>query len=278
MNKLKELSQVIRSSMIILVGVVFTIGLFESCRYDKAKQSIDDSNSTTAENEFQKNNEYGIDESTTSNTISYGIDDFTSSSNQINYKRAAIVAHDFVEEKMGKCKWNIHDIRGEEMSDDNQFMVMEKFTRDGKEYIYKIIIKYFGNDDDWAETKNWDYSQLTIENVSTGKQSFYYGNLKDRERKKDAGKTIQVDGVTFTLLEKNLPNYVSFSHKGTLKRNQIANALLKIKEQYDCQIIYLFRYPKSEAGEDYLCYQYGCVFDNEHNKAYNSLNDYKNNK
>jgi hypothetical protein len=162
-----------------IISVCFLVWLLAACHSSKNDNSnLDEITSQ----EIQTQEDDAIVESGSSTVCSS--DDYGTSNGQINYKRAAIVAHDFVEEKMGKCDWSIYNITGEQLSD-NQFKVMEKFTCKGDEYIYKIIIKYFGDNDDWTETKNWDYSQLTIEKVSTGEQAFYYGNLKDKERKKD---------------------------------------------------------------------------------------------
>lgn len=86
----------------------------------------------------------------------------------VDYKKAAIIAHDYVEEKIGKCNWKTYNITGKELSNPSQFEVMEKFTCNDEEYIYKIIVQYFGEGKEWNDTKNWDYSQLTIENVKTG--------------------------------------------------------------------------------------------------------------
>lgn len=90
----------------------------------------------------------------------------------VDIKKAAITAQDFVEDRLGKCNFPLLDVRGEELST-NYFKVMQKFTRkaDGEQYIYRIYIKYNGGE--WEDRNNWTVNGLTIENTMTGRQYHY---------------------------------------------------------------------------------------------------------
>ena len=78
-----------------------------------------------------------------------------------------------------KCNFKDLDIRGEEMNVPNRFNVLQSFTakKDGveRQYVYKCILQFNGGE--WSETSNWDFSTLTVEDVNTGRQWNYYGNL-----------------------------------------------------------------------------------------------------
>ena len=100
---------------------------------------------------------------------------------KVTLNQAAITAQDYVKQHFFfKCKFNDWDIRGEEMSVRNRFNVLQKFTckKDGveRQYVYKCILQYKGGD--WTDTSNWDFSTLIVEDMNTGRQWKYYGNLR----------------------------------------------------------------------------------------------------
>ncbi|MBQ6037320.1 MAG: hypothetical protein IJL37_01455 [Bacteroidaceae bacterium] len=91
--------------------------------------------------------------------------------------RAAIMSEDIVKEKMRyPAEVDFEgDRRGSETSTDT-YTVYQKFTAKNGfgvkvSYVYKITMKYKGGD--WTERSNWDYSNLVIEDVSTGEQVRY---------------------------------------------------------------------------------------------------------
>ena len=67
------------------------------------------------------------------------------------------------------------DRRGAETSS-NEYNVFQKFTAKNafgvkSSYVYKIHMIY--KTGDWADINNWTYDELTIEDISTGKQNVY---------------------------------------------------------------------------------------------------------
>ncbi|WP_270899598.1 hypothetical protein [Bacteroides xylanisolvens] len=97
--------------------------------------------------------------------------------NKPTLTRAGIVSEDIVKEKMkfpDEVEFN-GDYRGSEISE-NEFDVMQKFTAKNdfgvkSNYVYKIHMVYIQGE--WTDKNNWSYSNLIIENSSTGEQHRY---------------------------------------------------------------------------------------------------------
>lgn len=100
--------------------------------------------------------------------------------NKPTVTRAGIMSEDIVRGKMkfpDEVEFD-NDYRGKEVSD-KEFEVYQKFTAKNafgvkSSYVYKIQMVYISGE--WADSKNWSYDKLTIENVSTGQKSVYYGH------------------------------------------------------------------------------------------------------
>lgn len=100
--------------------------------------------------------------------------------NKPTVTRAGIMSEDIVRGKMkfpDEVEFD-NDYRGKEVSD-KEFEVYQKFTAKNafgvkSSYVYKIQMVYIGGE--WADSKNWSYDKLMIENIGTGQQNVYYGN------------------------------------------------------------------------------------------------------
>ncbi len=97
--------------------------------------------------------------------------------NKPTFTRAAIMSEEFVSSRM-KYPAEVEfdgDRRGAETSS-NEYNVFQKFTAKNafgvkSSYVYKIHMIY--KTGDWADINNWTYDELTIEDISTGKQNVY---------------------------------------------------------------------------------------------------------
>ena len=105
--------------------------------------------------------------------------DFGSSEDE-QYRKASIIAQDFVEEKMGSCNFESLNYVGEKTLVENRYKILQKFTKGGEQYVYRIYIQYNGGE--WTDRKNWCYGELTIENTKTGQQYRYNGTMKQQDR------------------------------------------------------------------------------------------------
>lgn len=101
--------------------------------------------------------------------------------------RAGIMSEEIVKEKMrfpSEVEFG-DEIKGE-VFNPSTFKVLRKFTAKNafgvkSDYAYRIFMTHKGGD--WAELSNWNFENLTIEEVSTGKQYFY--DLKEHEPNQD---------------------------------------------------------------------------------------------
>lgn len=100
----------------------------------------------------------------------------------VTLTQAGIMARHFVEKNIGSCDFDLFpNFVGEATPVSGRFKVLEKFTKGGIEYVYRIYIQYYGGD--WAEITNWDYGQLIVERTSNRKQRIFHGTMKQRDKK-----------------------------------------------------------------------------------------------
>lgn len=199
-----------------------------------------------------------------SSNSSYTDSSSSSSSNEVNLRRASIAAQDFVKDKMGDCNFDDLDYRGEETSVPNRFKVLQKFTHNGEQYVYKIYIQYKGGE--WEDRNNWSYGDLTIENTKTGKQLHYNGTMKAEERAKatDGGK-ITAAGIEFSIAEQ-IGKSIRIYNNERLTVEQIKAVARELYVTYE--IIQFAKYPKIDRGEDYCAYQYKLILEHDINKVH----------
>ena len=183
-------------------------------------------------------------------------------------RRAAIIAQDIVKQKFSSdCEFDTYDIRGEECDVKDRYKVLQKFTssKNGypQEYVYKIYIQYYGGD--WADVNNWDYGQLVIENVSTGKQDYFSGTMKDKETVVPSNeKVINVAGVEFDVVEKN-ENFIRLAYAKKLGRSQLKDAVIELKDQYG-NIQFCVK-PNIQRGEEYAAFTFNTFYDYDSNEV-----------
>lgn len=208
----------------------------------------------------EDNNEVASSE--TSFNSSSSEESITSSSSEtskgeVNLRRASIIAHDFVEDKMGDCDFDDLDYRGGETSVPNRFKVLQKFTNKGEQYVYKIFIQYKGGE--WEDRNNWSYGELTIENTKTGKQYRFNGTMKTEERSQASeGSKLTAAGIEFNIAEQTGKAIRIYNNK----RLPLAKIKAVARELYTTyEIIQFAKYPKINRVEDYCAYQNNLILE-----------------
>lgn len=176
------------------------------------------------------------------------------------------------------CKFD-SDVVLENTMVDNRFKVLQQFTSNSKTYVYKIYIQYF--DGDVSNISSWEFSQLVVEESSSGKQTYYKGYLDNRIKKSvGVGNTVEFAGVDFKIIDVRLGTSISFSHKGKLTRKQLAAALKEMHDTYKYDFYHIHH--DNSPDEDYFYWQatgnLSAVYDFENNKIYVTLDDYINGK
>lgn len=185
------------------------------------------------------------------------------------------IARNFVRQEIS-CYCNFQsDVVVENTMVDNRYQVMQKFKSNGQEYVYKIFIQYF--DGNVNDVSNWDFNQLVVEEVNSGKQSYYNGNLESRIKKTvGVGNTVEFAGVEFKIIDVRIGTSLAFSHKGKLTRKQIAEALKEMHNTYNYEVYHI--YHDYNLKEDYIQWQstgnLTAVFDFEKDKIYETPDDY----
>lgn len=206
----------------------------------------------------------GEDGSNSSTSDTSYSDSSSGPSSEVNLRRASIIAHDFVKDKMGDCSFDDLDYRGEETSVPNRFKVLQKFIHNGEQYVYKIYIQYNGGD--WEDRNNWSFGELTIENTMTGKQLRYNGTMKADERAKaTAGGKITAAGIEFSIAEQ-IGKSIRIYNNERLTVEQIKAVARELFTTYE--IIQFAKYPKIDRGEDYCAYQYKLILEHDINKVH----------
>lgn len=201
--------------------------------------------------------------SSSNSSVTSSSSDF--SSGEVTLRRASIVAHDFVEDKMGDCDFDDLDYRGGETSVPNRFKVLQKFTHDGEQYVYKIFIQYKGGE--WEDRNNWSYGELTIENTKTGKQYRYNGTMKSEEKAHaNAGGKITAAGIEFNIAEQTGKAIRIYNNK-RLPLAKIKAVARELHTTYE--IIQFAKEPKINRGEEYCAYQYNLILEYDIDKITN---------
>ena len=183
------------------------------------------------------------------------------SSDEIDLRKASVIAQDFVEERMGECDFDDLDYRGEKSSTPNRFLVFQKFTHDGKQYVYRINIQYNGGE--WEDKKNWSYGELMVENTMTGSQLSFNGTLNDEGEKEPetssfVPRKITAGGIEFNIIEDN-GKAIRVYTKEKLSIKQVKSAVRELYTTYE--IIQFAKHPMIARGQEYCAYQYKQILD-----------------
>ena len=140
---------------------------------------------------------------------------------------------------------------------ENRFKVLQKFTSNKlgyeQEFVYRIYIQYYGGD--WADIKNWDYGQLTIENTSTGAQEFYFGEMKKKE-KEPKDNSIEAAGLIFFVVEQT-DDMVRLRNINKFEKDKLKPVIEELKVKYPTIIFTT----TMDRDNDYLSYINGVVED-----------------
>ena len=193
------------------------------------------------------------------------------------------IARTFVKKNFANdCKFE-PDVVLENTMVSNRYQVMQRFNsnKQGVElsYVYKIYIQYF--DGDVNDISSWEFSQLVVEEVNNGKQTYFKGNLDSRIKKSvGIGTTVEFAGIDFKIIDVRLGTSISFSHKGKLTWKQLAAALKEMHDTYKYDIYHIHH--DNNPDEDYFSWQatgnLSAVYDFENDKIYVTLDDYINGK
>lgn len=193
------------------------------------------------------------------------------------------IARTFVKNSFASdCKFE-QDVVLENTMVSNRYQVMQKFNsnKQGVElsYVYKIYIQYF--DGDVNNVSSWEFSQLIVEEMNNGIQTYFKGNLDSRIKKSvGVGTTVDFAGIEFKIIDVRLGTSISFSHKGKLSRKQLATALKEMHDTYKYDVYHIYR--DNNLDEDYFSWQassnLSAVYDFENDKIYVTLDDYVNGK
>jgi len=187
-------------------------------------------------------------------------------------RKASVIAKSFVEDKMGECDFEDLDYRGEETSVNNRFRVLQKFTHNGEQYVYRIYIQYFGGvGDDWADRSNWSYGQLTVESTMTGQQLHYHGNMKERAAsvmQEQNALGIDAAGYHFEIAEQN-DNVIRIYDNNKLPLDEIKKVVIDMRKAKKWDIIQFAKTGKTERGQEYATWQNNSIFDFENDKIIN---------
>lgn len=91
--------------------------------------------------------------------------------------KCAIISEDFVKSKLKfpleskiRTSAHVHEVEG------TQAIIMNKFSTKNafgvtSEYVYKIWMNFNGGD--WEDVENWSYTEMIIENTSTGEKEYF---------------------------------------------------------------------------------------------------------
>lgn len=161
----------------------------------------------------------------------------------------------------------------------NRYQVMQKFKSNGQEYVYKIFIQYI--DGDVNDVSSWEFNQLVVEEVNSGKQTYFKGDLDNKIKKTvGVGSTVEFAGVEFKIIDVRIGTSIALSHKGKLSRKQLAEALKEMHDTYKYETYHI--YHDNNTKEDYVQWQatgnMSAIFDFEKDKIYSTLEDYVNGK
>ena len=214
------------------------------------------------------------------NNYQQSSDDFASTPSYSSPKDAAPeIARTFVKRSFSNdCNFE-RDVVLENTMVTNRYQVMQKFKSNGQEYVYKIFIQYF--DGNVNDVSSWDFNQLVVEDVNSGKQSTFKGNLDSRIKKTvGIGNSVEFAGVEFKIIDARIGTSIALSHKGKLSRKQIADALKEMHDTYKYETYHI--YHDNNLKEDYVQWQatgnMSAIFDFEKDKIYETLEDYVNGK
>lgn len=187
------------------------------------------------------------------------------------------IARTFVKRKFSSnCNFE-KDVVLENTMVSNRYQVMQKFKSNGQEYVYKIFIQYF--DGDMNDVSNWEFNQLIVENVDSGKQDFFKGDLDNRIKKAvGIGSTVEFAGIEFKITDARIGTAIKFSHSGTLSRKQLANAFKEMHDTYGYEFYHICK--SSNPTEEYISFNSKAplITDYEKNKIYESLDDFEKGK
>ena len=131
----------------------------------------------------------------------------------------------------------------------NRFKVMQKFKKKGLEYVFKIYIQYF--EGAATDVSSWDFNQIIVEEVDSGKRFYFKGNLDSRIKETvGIGNTVKFAGIDFKIIDARIETSIAFSHKEKLSRKQIANALKEMHDTYQYKSYHI--YHDNNLKEDYI--------------------------
>lgn len=136
----------------------------------------------------------------------------------------------------------------------NRYKIMQRFdseARDGYNFVYRIWVQKFPS--------GWEFGNLDIERAGGERVLTTNGRMKDLERQEmtrtEGG---SADGVEYTIIKRNAPNYVRVYTPTRLGRDDVLKVYNQLKDQYE-QV--QFSKSRNPNDDDYLAILYGSVYE-----------------
>jgi len=154
----------------------------------------------------------------------------------------------------------------DQTSVENRYKIMQRFDseqRDGYNFIYRIWVQKFST--------GWEFGNLSIERAGGERVLTVNGRMKDMEQKEmTRTEESSADGVEYTIIKRNAPNYVRVYTPSRLERDDVLKVYNQLKDQYE-QI--QFSKSRNPEDDDYLAILDDMVFEYDIDKI-TSLSKY----
>ena len=192
--------------------------------------------------------------------------------NQPTLERAAVAAQYNVKlEFGGECKF-IPDIQGEETQVPGRFKVLQKFTttRYGayetpQEFVYKIFIEFKG--EDATSPYDWDFTELIVENCSTGEQKIYKHGTNQQDIDIEH-RQVRFGGVMFTVVEET-PEYLRVTTPKQLSHAKLKAVAKEMKPLFSS--VFFHVEGQTDRGNEYAAIQGNNLFDYNNTESISAI-------
>lgn len=154
----------------------------------------------------------------------------------------------------------------EEADVPKRFKVLQRFEsqeRDGYNFVYRIWVQEFPT--------GWEFGNLAIEDAGGKSVLTRNGRMKHLEREyMYAQEKDSIDGIEYTIIKRNAPEYVRLYTAKRLSRDQVLSVYSHFKGKYNSIQFSTSLDPKDD---DYMSIMYGTVYEYDTDKI-TKLEDY----
>lgn len=173
---------------------------------------------------------------------------------------ALIAAQGFIQQEFAAdAEFNTNGTVLEPTEVTDRYKVLQRFdseVKEGYNFVYRIWVQKFPS--------GWEYGNLAIENASGERVYTSNGRMKDLER---AAMTRQedssADGVDYTIIKRNAPNYVRVYTPTRLNRDEVLTIYNQLKDEYE---IVQYSTSSNPNDNDYMAIKYGSVYEYDKDK------------